>query len=106
MAHKNYSKMSTQPVVDQEPVVDPEQIAMASAPDPEPSAPADVTGIVVGCSRLNIRKEPSTSATILCEVTGKSELCIYPDKSTDEWYSVCTPAGVEGFCMKKFVALA
>lgn len=100
MAKKNYSKMSTQPEVEKEPVVEPEQIKA------EPETQSSVSGVVIGCSKLNIRKAPSVSAPILCEVTLKSELIIDPGKSTDDWYSVCTPAGVEGFCMKKFVALA
>lgn len=23
----------------------------------------------------------------------------------DDWYAVCTVAGIEGFCMKKFIAV-
>lgn len=104
MAKQNYRKMSEKPEAEQTPVTAPETVVETpvSAPEPEPT----VTGVVTGCGKLNIRKEPNTSAAILCEVTLKSELVIDPDKSTDDWYSVCTPAGVEGFCMKKFVALA
>ena len=104
MAKKNYRKMSENPNAEPAPVTAPETVdeTPVSAPEPEPN----VTGVVIGCGRLNIRKEPSTSATILCEVSLKSELIIDPNKSTDDWYSVCTPAGVEGFCMKQFVALA
>ena len=107
MAKQNYRKMSETPEVQQAPVATPElEETPVSAPEPEPEVKADVIGVVVDCGRLNVRKEPNPSAKILCEVTLKSELVIDPDKSTDEWYSVCTPAGVEGFCMKKFVALA
>lgn len=104
MPKQNYRKMSEKPEVEQTPVTVPETVeeTPVSVPESEPT----VTGVVTGCGKLNIRKEPNTSATILCEVTLKSELVIDPDKSTDDWYSVCTPAGVEGFCMKKFVALA
>lgn len=108
MAKNNYRKMYETPEATPVPVSEPETIeeTPVSAPEPEPEVKADVIGAVIGCGRLNIRKEPNTSAKILCEVTLKSELIIDPDKSTDEWYSVCTPAGVEGFCMKQFVALA
>lgn len=106
MAKQNYRKMSEKPEVQQTPVATPDlEETPISAPEPEPEVKPDVIGVVVGCERLNIRKEPNTSAKILCEATSKSELVIDPDKSTDEWYSVCTSAGVEGFCMKKFVAL-
>jgi hypothetical protein len=26
-------------------------------------------------------------------------------ESTEEFYKVCTAAGIEGFCMKKFIAI-
>lgn len=104
MAKQNYRKMYEKPEAEQIPVPAPETVdeTPVSAPEPEPT----VTGVVTGCGKLNIRKEPSTSAAILCEVANKSELIIDLDKSTDEWYSVCTPAGIEGFCMKQFVVLA
>lgn len=105
MAKQNYRKMYEKPEVEQVPVIEPEKVVdetPAPAPEPEPT----LTGVVSGCGKLNIRKEPSATAEILCEVANKSELVIDPNKSTDDWYSVCTPAGVEGFCMKQFVTLA
>lgn len=30
---------------------------------------------------------------------------IYENSVLDDWYAVCTAAGIEGFCMKKFVAV-
>lgn len=64
-----------------------------------------VIGIVTNCLKLNIRKEPKADAVILTEVAVLSELMIDPVRSTDEWLSVCTPPGVEGFCMKRFIAV-
>lgn len=92
MAKRNYSKMSKKP----EPI---EEAITPAAPEPAPQ----MIGVVVGCGKLNVRKEPSTSAEVVCEALLKSELIIDPDKSTDEWFSVCTSAGFEGYCMKKFV---
>lgn len=62
-----------------------------------------VIGVVTECVKLNIRKEPSKDADILCEVKFASELQVDLTKSTDDWYSVCTGAGIEGFCMKEYV---
>lgn len=104
MAKQNYRKMYETPEVRNATANEPETIeeTPVSAPEPEPT----LTGVVSGCGKLNIRKEPSATAAILCEVANKSELNIDLDNSTDDWYSVCTPAGVEGFCVKQFVTLA
>lgn len=69
----------------------------------ESSAPT--IGIVTDCMKLNIRKEPSVDAVVICEVSALSRLMIDRDKSTEDWLSVCTETGVDGFCMKKFVTI-
>lgn len=64
-----------------------------------------IFGTVTDCARLNIRLEPRVSASILCVVNAGTELIIDPDKSTDDWYSVTTNVGADGFCMKKYVSV-
>lgn len=65
----------------------------------------NIIGIVTDCLKLNIRKEPDKDSEVVVVVTCLDELKIDPDASTDDWYAVCTAAGIEGFCMKKFVAV-
>ena len=65
----------------------------------------DIIGVVTDCLKLNIRKEPNKDSDVVVIVTCLDELKIDPDASTDDWYAVCTVAGIEGFCMKKFVAV-
>lgn len=108
MARKNYSKMSTQPSV--EPAVEAEEIEVTETVSEEPVVETEVVkepviGLVSGCGKLNIRTKPTTSSDVVYEAVLKSELVIDLDKSTNDWYNVCTPAGVEGYCMKKFVTL-
>lgn len=105
MSKKNYRKMSEKPEVDQTSVIESETLEapVEESKIDETSRPEPVVGVVVGCGKLNIRKEPSASGEVLYEAVLKSELVIDIDKSTDDWFSVCTPAGIEGFCMKKFV---
>lgn len=62
-----------------------------------------IAGTVVNCSRLNVRAEASADADIVCVLNGKSEVEIDVDKSTRDWFYVYTAAGLEGYCMKKFV---
>lgn len=78
---------------------------------PPPDVPEEilnkpsVVGVVTDCASLNIRKEPSLDAPVVCEVPALSNLMIDFNKSSDGWVCVCTEAGIEGFCMKKYVAV-
>lgn len=65
--------------------------------------PATVTGTVTGCSKLNVRAKPSTDSEVVTILNGDSEVAIDPARSTNEWLKITTAAGVEGFCMRKFV---
>lgn len=62
-------------------------------------------GTVINCSRLNIREKPSIDGVIICEIACQTKLVIDKEESTDDFYKVYTPAGIEGFCMKKFVEI-
>lgn len=65
--------------------------------------PTMVEGVVVDCTRLNVRANPTTDADIVCVLDAHSEIEIDVNKSTDEWFYICTAAGMEGYCMRKFV---
>lgn len=58
-------------------------------------------GYVTGCPMLNVRSQPN--GDIVSIVKSGSKLMIDRSKSTNEWFSVCTEDGIEGFCMKKYV---
>lgn len=109
--HTNYSKISTTPAV-VEPT--PNTISLMGVqitpavvePESVTTAPVEsIEGIVSGCKRLNVRKAPAVYGEIVCEVTEGTTLMIDPSESTDDWYRVCTEAGVEGYCMKNFVTI-
>lgn len=65
----------------------------------------ELIGIVSDCLKLNVRKEPCKDSEVVAVVNCLNELKIDLDASTDDWYAVCTAAGIEGFCMKQFVNL-
>ena len=67
--------------------------------------PKPVIGVVTGCNKLNVRKMPKPDAAVVSELVASSEVMIDEDKSTVEFYKVCTASGVEGFCMKKFITI-
>lgn len=65
--------------------------------------PKTINGIVANCTKLNIRKGPSTNAEILGVVNVDSEMKIDMDKSNDKWFYVSTAVGIDGYCMRDFV---
>ena len=67
--------------------------------------PEPTIGSVVDCNTLNVRKEPSIESEVLCEISWSTELMVYEDESTDEFYKICTASGIEGYCMKKFISI-
>lgn len=71
---------------------------------PETKAPSNV-GVVSGCDKLRVRKAPSLSAGVVCIINESSAVVIDDACSTTEFYKVCTEAGVEGYCMKKFITV-
>ena len=64
-----------------------------------------VYGVVNGCNLLRVRKVPSTDAAVLCEIDVNSKVEVNEVESTADFYKVCTEAGIEGFCMKKFIKI-
>ena len=118
MSNKNYknynSFSSTKPA---EEVVEPVEVK-TEEPNPvveeaktEPTPVVEqpkpeskqLTGNVAGCAKLNVRKEPNKDAEILAVINEGAEVVINKIKSTMDFYSVCTAAGIDGYCMKKFI---
>lgn len=60
-------------------------------------------GFVNDCERLNMRKEASKSSEVVTILHKYAELQIDEANSTEEFYKVTTLAGIEGYCMKKFI---
>lgn len=83
----------------------PENVVETVEESIEETPAASVTGVVTNCLKLNIRENPNTDSKVVCEVTMLDELMIDEEASTDEWFKVYTEMGVEGFCMKKYVAV-
>lgn len=60
---------------------------------------------VANCLRLHIHSEPSTDSEIVCKVRYLTEVVIDLDKSTEDFYKICTAIGAEGFCQKELVTI-
>lgn len=60
----------------------------------------------VNCNGLNVRAKASTESEVLAVIHQDDEVVIDGEASTDEWYAVCTAAGVNGFCMKQYITVS
>lgn len=66
--------------------------------------PAPLDGVVTA-AKLNVRKLPSPNGEVVVVIAQNSKVQIDTEASTAEWYKVYTTAGVEGYCMKKFITV-
>lgn len=110
MSNKNYNKISTEKAKGFDEVI--EEIAEEAAKEALDEIAEEVEealeyfeGVVSDCSKLNVRANPDTCAKVECVIDEGANVVIFPDKSTDEWFNVATEAGVEGYCMKKFISI-
>lgn len=107
MSKKNYNKISTEKVktVDEvveeavletvEEVVETAEAVVEEAPVVKP----EIVGVVVGCSKLNIRKEPGLNAAIVGTLNAGDKVIIH--ETVGEFYRIGSPE----YCMKKFISI-
>lgn len=105
----------TEPVVEPEepktiiaaPEVEPEEPkTVTAAPVAEPEEPKTVTGTVTSPKpKLNVRRQPLQTGKVLGVIDNGSKVKIDLDNSTTEWYKVSSESGLEGYCMKQFIAV-
>ena len=98
MRNKN-NEVVEEEIVEAEPVEEIEQV------EPVEPSPVPLRGVVVNCNRLNVRASADPEARVLCTINALDEVMIDESKTTDEFYNVYTETGVEGYCMKKFIAV-
>lgn len=66
----------------------------------------EVIGVVTDCLQLRVRSTPEVrDNNVVTLIDALSEVHIDEESSTDDFYKVCTASGIEGFCMKKHIAV-
>lgn len=104
MAKDRFYRNGDEPTVDTN--TTPEEVPETTGEKEETvDSEKPITGTVVGCSRLNIRKEPRPDAEVVCEVPSNSTLVIEPSESTNLWYKVFNEFGANGYCMTQYVSI-
>lgn len=119
MAHKNYSKMSTQNKEqdveltynhnpEAEPIAKVEEVSMIDGHIDVKLKPTLKKGTVSGCVKLNVRNEPDVNSKVIAVIPNGTKVLIYPDKSTKDFYKVSNETGdvtFHGYCMKQFITV-
>lgn len=99
--YNNYNKNFKQEAFE-EPVevetVEPEAVEVEAVIEPK-------VGIVTDCFKLNVREAPSIESDVICVLNLATEVRVYEDESTEDFYKISTATSKEGYCMKKFIAI-
>ena len=111
--NQNRTEQPVIPEVTEEPVVIEEvEVVEPAVETPEvveavevEEVPVEKIGIVTDCLKLNVRENPDPEAKVVCTIDALTEVMIDEDASTKDFYKVCTSAGAEGYCMKKYIAV-
>lgn len=91
-----------------ETIVEPEVITSVVEEEEaikEVEAVKEITGYVIDCSKLNVRKDPKKDAVVLSTIAAKTKVIIDSKGSNKSFYKVKTPTGIEGYCMKQFITI-
>lgn len=87
------------------PVTKAKESVIESTPEPvvEQMRFIPVVGTVIDCAKLNVRANPSPSASVVNTIEVNTKVEIDVEKSTNEWFYVCAESGIEGYCMRKYI---
>lgn len=97
--------LATEEITVEEVIAEVAATAEVEEPVEEVAETPSKVGVVTGCEKLRVRKGPNATADVICEITKSTAVIIDEEASSNDFYKVCTESGVEGFCMKKFIAV-
>lgn len=110
--YTNYSKQRevaepvketvTEPVVEE--TVEPEVKKEFEEPvmEDQTPPPAKLTGTVINCKNLNVRRTPNVQVNNVVTTIPNSAI-VTIESETHGFYEITTEAGVKGYCMKKYI---
>lgn len=61
--------------------------------------------MIVNCLLVAVRKEPKVDAELVCELPSSTNLVVEDQSTSGKFYKICTPSGIEGYCLKKFISI-
>lgn len=60
---------------------------------------------VVNCLRLHVFSEPNADSEIIGKFRYLTRVVVELDKSTEDFYKICTAIGAEGYCQKEHITI-
>ena len=94
----------------------PDVYDVEATPTPAPIEPEEKTeveikaGLIVGCNRVNIREEASTTSNVVTVLEKDSVVNVNLEESTDDFYRIFLAKTdgeiISGYCMKSFVEIS
>lgn len=108
MAKRNFKTPT--PLVDEDTMeLNTTEVVEENVTESEVEAPVEkkvITGIVVGCDSLYVRRSPAKKeSNVICKIKKSTKVIIDEAKSTKDWYKVSIENVAEGFCMKQFIKI-
>lgn len=79
--------------------------------DPEPTIPTPVIepgicyGKVCKCKALNVREEADINSEKVCVLPAGSKVVVNNVDAAGDWFSICTEAGLEGYCLSEYISI-
>ena len=61
--------------------------------------------VVTDCENLNVRKGPGLNYAIVCMIPAGTVLVVLNDVPKGDFYHICMEDGVEGYCVKNYIAI-
>lgn len=106
MGKRDYTRFSN-PIEEEtiEEVAEPVEMTEVEEQPAEPIHKEPKIGMVVDCTSLNVRENPSITANVVCTITNGTTVEVDETESTEEFYKICTEIGEEGYCMKKYIRI-
>lgn len=94
----------TNPVTPEEPA-DPEtNLELENNNQNKQKAVEPKLGVIVGCTMLNMRKEPSKDSDVVTILSKSDSVQVHLDESTEDFYKVRI-VDKEGYCVKDFIEI-
>lgn len=63
-----------------------------------------INGHITGSPKVYLRSKPDKNSDPLTVLNENDQIQIMDKEISEDFYKVCTATGLEGYCMKKFVA--
>lgn len=82
-----------------------EEVSLEDSVEEEVVETQQTIGTVVDCAKLAVRKSPVSGAEMIATLDASTRVMVDIENSTVNYYKVYTEAGVEGYCVKDYIAV-